>query len=95
MCHVPLAVQWNDEGGEVGDAKEGSEIPGGCEGVEIAWPLDLVLCGESKEVLSSMVRRFAKVCRRRILKINAGKGKVMVLSGEKGLECELHVDGIR
>ena len=24
-----------------------------------------------------------------------GKGKVMVLNGEEGLECEVHVDGIR
>ena len=39
---------------------------------------DLLLCG---------------VCRRR-LKVNAGKSKVMVLNGEEGLECEVHVDGI-
>ena len=38
--------------------------------------------------------RFADVCRRG-LKVNAGKSKVMVLSGEEGLECEVHVDGIR
>ena len=28
------------------------------------------------------------------LKVNAGKRKVMVLNGEEGLECEVHVDGI-
>ena len=33
--------------------------------------------------------RFAEVCRRRGLKVNAGKSKVMVLNGE-----EVHVDGI-
>ena len=28
------------------------------------------------------------------LKVNAGKSNVMVLGGEKGLECEVCVDGI-
>ena len=42
-----------------------------------------------------MVRRFAEVCRRRGLKVNAGKSKVMVLNGEEGFEYEFHVDGIR
>ena len=31
---------------------------------------------------------------RRRRKVNAGKGKMMVLNGEEGLECEVHVDGI-
>ena len=53
---------------------------------------DLVLCGESEEELRVMVGRFAKVCRRRGLKVNAGKSKVMVLNGEEGLVCEVHVD---
>ena len=30
-----------------------------------------------------MVRRFAEVCRRRELKVNAGKSKVIVLNGEE------------
>ena len=42
-----------------------------------------------------MVGYFAEVCRRRGLKVNAGKSKVMVLNGEEGLECEVHVDGFR
>ena len=53
---------------------------------------DLVLCGESEEDL--MVGRLADLCRRRDLKVNAGKSKVMVLGGEEGLECEVCVDGI-
>ena len=52
---------------------------------------ELVLCGESEEKLE----QFAEACRRRGLKVNASKSKVMVLNGEKGLECEVHVDGIR
>ena len=28
------------------------------------------------------------------MKINAGKSKVMVLNGEEGLECEVHIDRI-
>ena len=43
---------------------------------------DLVLCGESEEELRAMVGRFAEVCRRRRLKVNAGKRKVMVMNGE-------------
>ena len=34
------------------------------------------------------------VCRRRGLKVNAGKSKVLVLNGEEGLECELHVNWV-
>ena len=41
-----------------------------------------------------MVGRFAEVCRRRGLKANAGKSKVMVLNREEGIECEVHVHGI-
>ena len=29
------------------------------------------------------------------MKVNEGKNKVMVLNGEDGLKCEVHVDGIR
>ena len=32
--------------------------------------------------------------RRRGLKVNAAKSKVMMLDGEEGLECEVHVDGM-
>ena len=41
-----------------------------------------------------MVRRFVEVCRRRELKVNAGKNKVMVMNGEEGLECGVHVGGV-
>ena len=46
---------------------------------------DLVLCGESEKDLKEMVVRFVEVCRRRSLKFNANKSKVMVLSGKEGL----------
>ena len=45
---------------------------------------DLILCGESEEKLRVVVGRFAEVCKRRGLKVNAGKSKVMVLNGEDG-----------
>ena len=45
----------------------------------------MVLCGESED-LKMMVERFVEVCRRRGLKVNANKSKVMVLSGEERLE---------
>ena len=55
---------------------------------------DLVLCDDSEENLRVMVGRFAEMCRRRVLKVNAGKSKGMILNREEGLECEVHVDGI-
>ena len=36
--------------------------------------------------------RFAEMCRRRGLKVNAYKSNVMVLNGEERLECEVYVD---
>ena len=39
--------------------------------------------------------RFVEVCKRRGLKVNAGKNKVIVLGGEEGLECEVSVDEVR
>ena len=41
-----------------------------------------------------MVGRLAEMCRRRLLKVNSDKSRVMVLNGE-GLKCGVHVDGIR
>ena len=41
-----------------------------------------------------MVERFAEMCRGREMKVNVGKSKVMILNGEGGLECEVHIDGI-
>ena len=52
-------------------------------------------CAELVEDLRTMVRHFVEVCRRKGLKGNASKRKVMVLNGEEGLECEVIVDGVR
>ena len=35
------------------------------------------------------------MCRRKGLKLNVDKSKVIVLNGEEELECEVYVDGIR
>ena len=35
------------------------------------------------------------MCRRRGLKVNEGKSKVVVLNGEEGLECEVYLDEVR
>ena len=43
---------------------------------------DLILCGESDENLRLIVGWLAEVCRRRGLKVNQGKRKVVVLNGE-------------
>ena len=42
-----------------------------------------------------MVGHFVEVCSRRVLKVNAGKSKVMVLNEEEGLVCEVSVDGVQ
>ena len=42
-----------------------------------------------------MMERFGEVCRGRGLKVNAVKRKLMVLNGVEGLDCNVHVDGIR
>ena len=47
---------------------------------------DLVLYSELKEDIRVMVGWFTKVCRKRGLKVNAGKCRVMVLNREEGLE---------
>ena len=87
----PFAVHciygWSDEGGKDGDGKEGNEIPGGWGEWRLPGLLyadDLILCGELEEDLRAMRERFVEVCRRRELKVNAGKSKVMVLNGERG-----------
>ena len=79
-----------NDGSEDGDGKEGREwrLPG------LLYADDLFLCGELEENLGVMVGWFVEVCRRRGLKVNACKRKVMVLSGEEGLEYEVHIDGI-
>ena len=85
----------NEERGKYGDGKMGSENPGGRERMGITLCADdLVLCGELEENLRAVVGRFAEGYRRRSLKDNAGKSMVMMLNGEEGLECDIHIDGI-
>ena len=55
---------------------------------------DLILCSGSEEDLRAAVESFIEVCRRRGQKVNSGKGKVMVLGGEEGVDCEVCVEGI-
>ena len=38
---------------------------------------------------------FIEVCRKRGLKVNSGKSKVMLLVGKEGLECEFCINRIR
>ena len=91
MYYVPLAFHYiygcSDEGSEDVDGKRRESGP--------SYAHNLVLYGESEEDLGAMVGWFVDVCRRRGLKVNAGKSKVMVMNGEKGLKCEeVHVGGI-
>ena len=56
---------------------------------------ELVMCGMSEEDLRAMMGQFVEVYRRRDLKVNAGKSKVVVLNEKQGLECEACVNGMR
>ena len=38
---------------------------------------------------------FVEVCRRRGLKVNAGKSNMMGMNGKEGLECEIRADEMR
>ena len=53
---------------------------------------DFVLFSELGEYLKMIVGSF-EVCRRRGLKVNVDKRKVMVLGREKRLECDVLMDG--
>ena len=93
MYHVPLPPQCiygrSDEGGENSDGKEVSEISIGGKRERrlpsFLYAHDLVLCGGSEEDPRAMVGGSVEVCRKRGLKVDAGKSMVMVLSGEEGL----------
>src|SRR5678815_1140476 len=50
---------------------------------------DLVLCGESEESLRGLVERFGRVWKRRGLKVNLDKSKVMFVSVDSPLCCLL------
>ena len=83
MYHVPLALQYicgRSDYRENGDGKERNEISRGGKRVEIALPLVCRFC---------VVGRFIGVCRRRGLKVSAGKTKVTLLGGEDGLGCDV------
>ena len=75
--------------------KDGSEVSGEGERLEMPgfiYADDFSLCDESEEDVKVRVGCFVEVCRRRGLKVNANKSKVMVLGGEEELKCEIHVD---
>ena len=57
----------------------------------LLYEKNLVLCGVSGEDLKRMMEHFVNVCRRRYLRVNADKRKVIILGGEEILECEICV----
>ena len=102
MHHIPLAFQciyvYSDQRGENGDGKEESVFQEDGREWRLLGPLyadDLELCDESEEDSRAMVGCFVEACRKRFLKDNTGKSKVMVLGGEERLEYEFCVDRIR
>ena len=103
MYHVPFALQLVygciDERSESGDGEDGDErfmeegrewrLPG------LLYADNLVMYGDWKEDLKVMVDHFVEVCRRRGVKVNGDKSKVMLLGGEEELKYKIHVDGVR
>ena len=70
------------------------------KGVEIVLPLvcrsdDVALCCQPEGDLRAMMGCFVQVCKRRDMKINGCKSKVVVLNGGEGLECMVSVDGVK
>jgi hypothetical protein len=53
---------------------------------------DLVLCGESEESLRKLAEGFGRVCKRRGLKVNVDKSKVLVVNGVN-TQCQILLDG--
>ena len=53
---------------------------------------DLVLCTESEKRPEGDGERFFEVCKKRGLKANVDKSKVMMLGGEEGYEGDIRVD---
>ena len=100
MYHIPLAVQCIYDGvmeevkmgmgrRKVSFMEDGREwrLPG------LSYANNLVPSDELEEDVRLVVGQFAEVCRRRGLRVNAGKSNGMVLDREEGLECEVHLDG--
>ena len=80
VYHVPLAFQSTygcNDGGKNWNGKKGRHwrLPG------LLYADDLALCSESEEKLRAMLGCFIEVCKKRGLKVNAGKSKVMPLIG--------------
>ena len=98
MHHVPVALQCiygRSDVIKIGMGRRGVKFQE--EGRErrllgLLYADHLVFCGELEEDLRAIVGRFIEVCRRS-LKVNAGKGKVMLLDEEEGLEFEVCVNG--
>src|SRR5678816_226342 len=63
------------------------EVSGGCP----TYYMRMILCGESEESLRGLVERFGRVCKRRGLRVNVYKSKVMVVS-EDNPQCEVMLD---
>ena len=90
--YTDAMMEWNMGIGRKGERfqEEAREwrLPG------LLYADNLVLCGESEVDLRAIGGSFIEVCRRRGLKVSAGKSKVMLLGGEEGLECEVWVNRI-
>ena len=92
MHHVPLAFQYiYMDAVKMGMERRVRFLEEGREWrlLGLLYADDLVLCDESEEEMRVSVGQFVEVCRRRGLKVNAGKCKV-ILNGEEGLEYEVH-----
>src|SRR5678816_2479870 len=99
MCYVSFVIQfaygWGYERIRGGVAEEGVRLMKNRREWKVPCLLyadDLVLCGESEESLRGLVERFGRVCKRRGLKVNVDKSKVMVVS-EDSPQCEVMLDG--
>src|SRR5678815_3430774 len=99
MCYVSLVIQFvyglgyeRIRDGVAGNGVRMMENGGEWRVPYLLYADDLILCGESEESLRGLVERFCIVCKRRGLKVNVDKSKVMVVS-EDSPRCEVMLDG--
>ena len=81
----------SDERGKNGDRKEGGRkwrLP------SLLYEDDLVLCVSWRRTCRWWWVGLLELCRRRGLKVNGGKSKVMVMNGEEGSERVAHLEHV-
>ena len=60
---------------------------------DLLYADDVVFVAESERELRELIDKFNRVCKRRGLKVNADKSKVMIMGGTEDDKCEIKLNG--